>query len=185
MCSFEGCERRKVAKGFCMGHWRQQSLQKPLTPLRPLRPRGTSCKFDGCDRPLKALGLCGSHYSQSRKQGTLSPIRERPAVRVNREGYVLIRKLGHPNADSSGRILEHRFVMSEQLGRPLRAGETVHHKNGDRADNRPSNLELWTVRQLPGQRVEDRVAWAIELLMQYGEQFPEQLEKLIKAGETR
>jgi hypothetical protein len=51
--------------------------------------------------------------------------------------------------------------MEQVLGRRLRPFETVHHRNGLRADNRPENLELWAFAHPPGARVEDLVHWVV------------------------
>lgn len=91
-------------------------------------------------------------------------------------GYVILSGYwDHPNARKDGTILEHVKVMSDTLGRPLVDKEEVHHKNGVRDDNRPENLELWSSSQPAGQRVEDKVAWAVEILSLYRPELKEYL----------
>ena len=42
---------------------------------------------------------------------------------------------------------QHRVVAERLLGRVLTAGESVHHRNGDKSDNSPGNLEVLSVAQ--------------------------------------
>ena len=39
-------------------------------------------------------------------------------------------------------VYEHRHLMEQKIGRLLRPGEVVHHKNGNKLDNRMENLEI-------------------------------------------
>ena len=87
---------------------------------------------------------------------------------IDKDGYVQLWKPDHPNCKSAGYLHEHRFIMAEHLGRPLYKHENVHHINGNRADNKIENLELWSTTQPSGQRVSDKIKWARDLLIAYG-----------------
>lgn len=45
------------------------------------------------------------------------------------------------------KIDEHRYIASCILGRALRSDEVVHHKDGNKLNNSPENLEVMTVTE--------------------------------------
>lgn len=127
---------------------------------------GRTCS--DCDKPIVNKNKAGKCRSCFNKWRTGTNHHNWKGGTINAGGYrIVYGHKGHPNAHSRGEILEHILIMSGHLGRGLVKGETVHHRNGDRADNRLENLELWSSSQPAGQRVEDKIRWAREILALY------------------
>jgi hypothetical protein len=116
------------------------------------------CKTPFNQRPDGRVRTCSR--SCARKLEWTNKVRE-PKSRIQASNGYWWRYVGHEHPNNRrGYVLEHRVVMEEVLGRSLHPQERIHHKNGDRADNRPENLELWVLhskcrKDPPGSRVHD------------------------------
>lgn len=175
----KSCSKCKVVKSLDdyyahpMTKDRKQSCCKACssdaTKRSKKRNKCVDCGVSGVDYKAKRCISCS-------KSGENHP-RWRGGRHIEeRSGYVLLRIGGK-------KVSEHRHVMEQHLGRSLLPGETVHHKNGVRDDNRIENLELWSTSQPSGQRVEDKIAWAREFLAQYGygiSEAPQQVKRAVE-----
>lgn len=172
-CSLDGCERPHKTRGLCSTHyWRLLNHGDPgPAAIRPIV--GGPCTAPGCERQSTGQGLCRLHYGRKRRGNPTGPAtlqKRATGEGTYMAGYHIIRSGGKSR-------LEHRVMMEQLLGRALLPKETVHHVNGQRADNtttgpldenfRSGNLELWSSSQPPGQRVVDKVEFAVELLRLY------------------
>lgn len=81
-------------------------------------------------------------YEPFRQAGENNPAWRGGRV-TDKHGYILIHQPDHPNCDRHGYVREHRLVMERELGRLLLPTEVVDHKDGQRANNDPSNLTVY------------------------------------------
>lgn len=127
----------------------------------------SKCRIQDCEiGPPFIRGLCNTHYQRAQRCGDENYVPYKATKGsgfVNKAGYRIV------SDGNGGKIKEHRLVMEKHLGRKLLPDENVHHKNGDKSDNRIENLELWSTKQPQGKRIEDLVVYAKEILKLYGD----------------
>lgn len=176
LCSIDGCDNTHFGLGWCLKHYHRNRrngdplLTKTDMPTKEERlARSKVCAIDNCEKEMTEFPYCGMHATRLRRTGDVGEAEQRvergkPKWAIGTDGYVRIAM----RVDGKHRtFLQHRVVMEEKIGRALLPHENVHHINGVKHDNRPENLELWSKSQPAGQRVEDKIRWAQEILETY------------------
>jgi hypothetical protein len=62
--------------------------------------------------------------------------------RVSHAGYIEVYTPFHPRARKNGYVFKHILVMEKELGRYISIEEEIHHKDENKQNNDPSNLEI-------------------------------------------
>lgn len=158
LCSIEGCDERIVGRGWCRWHYtRWRKFGDPLVERKQRQP----CIVEGCESLRSSNGYCGMHHLRWKKHGD-------PLLGARRDPTGWTNKAGYRGLMVDGRqVLEHRHFMSLALGRALLPGETVHHRNGQKTDNRLENLVLHVGPHAKGITVDDAIEWALTILARY------------------
>lgn len=94
------------------------------------------CAVADCNKPVKTAGYCAVHYMRLLRYGRLNLVRRQNGTgNINKAGYL-------DNNFGGVRQYAHIQVAEAALGKPLPKSARVHHINGMRTDNQPSNLVI-------------------------------------------
>jgi hypothetical protein len=113
-----------------------------------LRQMEKQCSVHGCNKPAKggSQGMCGMHAQRVRRYGDPNYVTPEAQRRANSRKAQLVR-VAEVKPTTYRKLHgrhEHRVIAEQMLGRPLMRNEIVHHIDGNKHNNDPSNLQVMT-----------------------------------------
>lgn len=103
------------------------------------------CDAECCDLISKyvTVHLCGKHEMRLRRYGDTGFITSNEQQRKNCRDAALAYKVAKPHVYKKlHNRHEHRVIAEQLVGRPLTSKDVVHHKDGNKHNNAPKNLQV-------------------------------------------
>lgn len=88
---------------------------------------------------------CGKKFYSKKKTTQFCSrkcVLPRGGITKRSNGYVWVKDWTHPSANKQGYVYQHRVAAEKVIGRYVESWEVVHHKDRNRTNNDPSNLEV-------------------------------------------
>ncbi len=135
ICSVVGCNNIHFGRGFCRKHyldWYNES-------------KGT--KTHAKKNIIKKCLYCGVQFNTNRKKARFCSRKcfwlynAKPFI--IKKGYKKILMPNHHRSDGKGYVFEHIVIAESKIGRRLKEKEVVHHIDGNKKNNDPSNIQIF------------------------------------------
>ena len=133
--------KRKYCSRQC--YYTMKKIRKDRVKWTDKMRKDLSKKYTGKGNPMYGKPC----WNKGKKRWEISGEKNgnwKSGFSISQIGYKVIQN----NKETDGKkILEHRKVMEEYLGRKLNSKEIVHHINHDKLDNRIKNLMIVTRKE--------------------------------------
>lgn len=142
ICYVEGCNRKIYARGYCNMHYQRVVNHGDAgPPQRLIAEVMGDCAVKGCENKSNSgAGYCSMHYDRFKKCGDVGAVgrlrRKCGEGTITKDNYVAV------GDKEDNKHLMHRTLAEKAIGKPLPKGAVVHHVDGNRLNNDPSNLVI-------------------------------------------